>query len=112
MKHIKLREFIPSKQEKETLIDYAVSLGYIIDFEPEEFEGKYPVIRNKLNGKYKGYIQRYKGDLWYIYGTKRENISLSYNILKGLESYYKKSKGNMKMFLRLTFGILDFELKE
>lgn len=102
----KLRHFNLSSKDKNNIIDYCVSLGYIFDECPNEFKGEYPIIRKSLITKRKGFVQKIKGVLWIVYNTKRENLSEAIKINKTL---IEKGVSNDKRLIRFLTGITDFE---
>lgn len=106
LQNFKLRKVTLSPQEKDDLVNYCSNLGYVLDTEPKEFNGKIPVIRKGINDKRKGYIQRVKGVLWWVYSQKRENLSTVITLQKKLDKNHVSHK---KRIFRFFTGITDFE---
>lgn len=107
-KQIRLKKCNFSKEEIEELKSYCVSMGYILDQDAEEFNGKYLILRSK-NQKHKGFLQKEKGIIYWIYNNKKENLSSMLLLFNKFIDRTKKKKGST--LLKFLCGITDFEYK-
>ena len=94
MKHIKLKKADLTKEDIDKLMSYASVMDYVLDLEPEEFNGEYVILRDASRSK-KVFIQKKNNQIFGVYGTRTENISFIMDVLfyliNGSKSLLKKS---------------------
>lgn len=101
-KHITLNNISLTKLEREMLLDYCSELGYVLDEEPDEFNGQFPIIYKDIKKKKKVFIQRYQGRLKFVYSISVDDFETIYSFLKNC----KHSKHSKK--LRFLYEIGQF----
>lgn len=97
-----------SNKDIDDITNYCVNLGYIFDLTPIEFGGKYPMIR-KPNSIRKGFIQREHNTLYWVYGSKREDISFYLELQQKYMKFNSITFTANNVILKFISGITDFE---
>ena len=92
-----------TKKDINDLSEYCSVLGYQLEIDDEK---KKAVISNEAKMRH-GFIQKIRGVLWYVYGRKRENLTLNINFMKS----YIRSMGipDKNDTIEFMFGIVDFK---